>query len=159
MIGDLLYRDALVLVFSFQGRKENARGRNGGTTRGIGSRSLGRRWAVSRSARRARSPRPGPGDITFIESERFAKLLRSSPASAAIVGPHFNAGPHEMGQSLAVIEVDDPMSAFLAVRTHLDRRPEAALDGNPSAGLRRVQRPGSVRTWRSIRSPTWATTP
>ena len=29
----------------------------------------------------------GPGDITFIESERFVKLLRSSPASAAIVGP------------------------------------------------------------------------
>ena len=32
----------------------------------------------------------GPGDITFIENERYAKLLRTSPASAAIVGPHFN---------------------------------------------------------------------
>ena len=31
----------------------------------------------------------GPGDITFIENERYAKLLRTSPASAAIVGPHF----------------------------------------------------------------------
>ena len=61
----------------------------------------------------------GPGDITFIENDRFAKLLRSSPASAAIVGPHFSAGRNEVGQSLAVIEVDDPMSAFLAVRTHL----------------------------------------
>jgi UDP-3-O-[3-hydroxymyristoyl] glucosamine N-acyltransferase len=70
-----------------------------------------------------RSARPvgeaGAGDITFIESERFVKLLRSSPASAAIVGPHFNIARHEVGASLAVIEVDDPMSAFLAVRTHL----------------------------------------
>ena len=33
----------------------------------------------------------GPGDITFIESERYAKLLKASPASAAIVGPHFKA--------------------------------------------------------------------
>ncbi len=71
----------------------------------------------------------GPGDITFIESERFTKLLRSSPASAAIVGPHFSAGPHEMGQSLAVIEVDDPLSAFLAVRTHLIGVPKPRWTG------------------------------
>jgi len=80
-----------------------------------------------------RSARPvgeaGPGDITFIESERFVKLLRSSPASAAIVGPHFSAGSHEMGQSLAVIEVDDPMSAFLAVRTHLIGVPKPRWTG------------------------------
>jgi UDP-3-O-[3-hydroxymyristoyl] glucosamine N-acyltransferase len=70
-----------------------------------------------------RSARPvgeaGPGDITFIESERFVKLLRASPASAAIVGPHFGAGSHDAGGNLAVIEVDDPMSAFLTVRSHL----------------------------------------
>lgn len=70
-----------------------------------------------------RSARPvaeaGPGDITFIESERFAKQLRSSPASAAIVGPHFSVVNKETPTSLAVIEVDDPMTAFLAVRTHL----------------------------------------
>src|SRR5262249_2018258 len=70
-----------------------------------------------------RSARPvgeaGPGDITFIESERFAKLLRVSPASAAIVGPHFTVGPRETASDLAVIEVDDPMAAFLAVRRHL----------------------------------------
>jgi UDP-3-O-[3-hydroxymyristoyl] glucosamine N-acyltransferase len=70
-----------------------------------------------------RSARPvgeaGPGDITFIENDRFAKLLRSSPASAAIVGPHFSAGRSEVERTLAVIEVDDPLSAFLAVRTHL----------------------------------------
>src|SRR5271165_3766411 len=65
-----------------------------------------------------RSARPvgeaGPGDITFIESARFAKLLKGSPASAALVGPHFNVGRSDVGEGLAVIEVDDPMSAFLA---------------------------------------------
>jgi UDP-3-O-[3-hydroxymyristoyl] glucosamine N-acyltransferase len=70
-----------------------------------------------------RSARPveeaGAGDITFIENERFVRLLRGSPASAAIVGPHFSVARHEVGSSLTVIEVDDPMSAFLAVRTHL----------------------------------------
>ena len=62
----------------------------------------------------------GPGDITFIESERFVKLLKGSPASAAIVGPHFNLARHEAGPDLTVIEVDDPMAAFLTVRTHLN---------------------------------------
>ncbi len=70
-----------------------------------------------------RSARPvgeaGPGDITFIESERFVKLLRTSPASAALVGPHFDMARTDVGEGLAVIEVDDPMTAFLAVRTHL----------------------------------------
>ncbi|MGO9471214.1 MAG: UDP-3-O-(3-hydroxymyristoyl)glucosamine N-acyltransferase [Isosphaeraceae bacterium] len=70
-----------------------------------------------------RSARPvaeaGPGDITFIESARYNKLLRTSPASAAIVGPHFQVGRNEVGPSLAVIEVDDPISAFVAVRSHL----------------------------------------
>jgi UDP-3-O-[3-hydroxymyristoyl] glucosamine N-acyltransferase len=61
----------------------------------------------------------GPGDITFIESKRFAKLLRTSPASAALVGPHFDIGHNDVGEGLAVIEVDDPMTAFLAVRSHL----------------------------------------
>ena len=70
-----------------------------------------------------RSARPvgeaGPGDITFIESERFAKLLKVSHASAAIVGPHFGVAKTENPDELPVIEVDDPMSAFLAVRDHL----------------------------------------
>ena len=58
----------------------------------------------------------GPGDITFVESERYARLLKASPASAAIVGPHFKlvARPE-----MPMIEVDDPITAFLAVRSHL----------------------------------------
>jgi UDP-3-O-[3-hydroxymyristoyl] glucosamine N-acyltransferase len=58
----------------------------------------------------------GPGDITFIESERYARLLKASPASAAIVGPHFKPATRP---EMPVIEVDDPISAFLEVRTHL----------------------------------------
>ena len=87
-----------------------------------------RRWCeaawsgtVALAIRSARTvAEAGPGDITFIESERFVKLLKSSPASAAIVGPHFNLGRQEADRSLTVIEVDDPMAAFLAVRTHLN---------------------------------------
>jgi UDP-3-O-[3-hydroxymyristoyl] glucosamine N-acyltransferase len=59
----------------------------------------------------------GPGDITFIENERYAKMLRTSPAAAAIVGPHFKRNPAE--RPLPVIEVEDPILAFLAVRDHL----------------------------------------
>jgi UDP-3-O-[3-hydroxymyristoyl] glucosamine N-acyltransferase len=59
----------------------------------------------------------GPGDITFIENERFAQKLRTSPASAAIVGPHFKRTAAD--RPLPMIEVDDPMQAFLAVRSHL----------------------------------------
>lgn len=60
----------------------------------------------------------GPGDITFIDDERYAKNLRTSHASAAIVGPHFKTFPPG-DRDLPVIEVDDPRSAFVAVRTHL----------------------------------------
>jgi UDP-3-O-[3-hydroxymyristoyl] glucosamine N-acyltransferase len=59
----------------------------------------------------------GPGDITFIDDERYAKVLRQSPASAAIVGPHFKLGTSP--PALPVIEVEDPRAAFIAVRSHL----------------------------------------
>src|SRR6516165_7323128 len=57
----------------------------------------------------------GPGDITFIESDRYAKLLRTSPASAALVGPHFRTSSPVIKDDLAVIEVDDPISAFVTI--------------------------------------------
>lgn len=64
------------------------------------------------------------GDITFVEDEKYVKLLKTSPASAAIVGPHFRLtrsenGPKPDGTDLPTIEVDDPLAAFLAVREHL----------------------------------------
>ena len=60
----------------------------------------------------------GPGDITFIDDDRYAKNLRTSQASAALVGPHFRLSGGEP-RPAAVIEVDDPRAAFIAVRTHL----------------------------------------
>ena len=70
-----------------------------------------------------RSARPvgeaGPGDITFIENDRFAKLLRARPHRRRSWARISVSAGDEVEQSLAVIEVDDPMAAFLAVRTHL----------------------------------------
>ena len=67
----------------------------------------------------------GPKDITFIENEKYAKLLRTSPAAAAIVGPHFHLNRGVEAAPLAVIEVDDPLGAFITVRKHLggDQKP------------------------------------
>jgi UDP-3-O-[3-hydroxymyristoyl] glucosamine N-acyltransferase len=60
----------------------------------------------------------GLGDITFLDDERYAKALRSSPPSAVIVGPHFRL-PENDDKAVAMIEVDDPRGAFLEVRGHL----------------------------------------
>jgi UDP-3-O-[3-hydroxymyristoyl] glucosamine N-acyltransferase len=74
-----------------------------------------------------RSARPvgeaGPGDITFVDDEKYARLLKTSTASAAIVGPHFKLPAERTG--LPVIEVADPLMAFLEVHKHLraDERP------------------------------------
>ncbi|MGA7497160.1 MAG: UDP-3-O-(3-hydroxymyristoyl)glucosamine N-acyltransferase [Isosphaeraceae bacterium] len=95
-----------------------------------------------------RSARPvaeaGPGDITFIESERYAKLLRSSPASAAIVGPHFNHNRPSIKDDLAVIEVDDPIAAFVAVRNHLSGEQKPRWTGiHPQACVAATARIGT----------------
>ena len=70
-----------------------------------------------------RSARPvgeaGPGDITFIENERYARLLRGSPASAAIVGPHFSRRAARDAKIWPSSRSTTRSSAFLAVRTHL----------------------------------------
>ena len=107
-----------------------------------------------------RSARPvgeaGPGDITFIENERYAKLLRAFAGLRRDRRPALQTRRPRTPE-LAVIEVDDPIAAFLAVRSHLDG--EASLDGRASI-LKRMwpRRPGR-REWRSTRSPTSATTP
>jgi UDP-3-O-[3-hydroxymyristoyl] glucosamine N-acyltransferase len=71
----------------------------------------------------------GPGDITFIESDRYAKLLRTSPASAALVGPHFRTSSPVIKDDLAVIEVDDPISAFVTIRQHLSGEQKTRWSG------------------------------
>ena len=76
----------------------------------------------------------GPGDITFIENDRYAKLLRTSPASAAIVGPHFRVRRSQVKDDLPVIEVDDPIAAFIMVRTHLcGEKPQRWTGVHPQA--------------------------
>jgi UDP-3-O-[3-hydroxymyristoyl] glucosamine N-acyltransferase len=84
----------------------------------------------------------GPGDITFIENERYARMLRTSPASAAIVGPHFRRAPVET--SVPLIEVDDPIVAFLAVRNHLGREAKPRWSGvHPQAWVSPMARLGA----------------
>ncbi|GIW86925.1 MAG: UDP-3-O-acylglucosamine N-acyltransferase [Isosphaeraceae bacterium] len=84
--------------------------------------SLVRGRVVGDGSLEIRGARPlaeaGPGDITFLDDERYAKQLRGSPASAAIIGPHFRKFAEQKG--IATIEVDDPLSAFLAIREHLN---------------------------------------
>lgn len=61
----------------------------------------------------------GPGDITFIADDRVARALRSCPASAALVGPHFRMRAQGIAPNLPLVEVEDPLDAFVKVRTHL----------------------------------------
>ncbi|MBX6316396.1 MAG: UDP-3-O-(3-hydroxymyristoyl)glucosamine N-acyltransferase [Isosphaeraceae bacterium] len=76
----------------------------------------------------------GPGDITFLEDEKYAKQLRASRASAAIVGPHFRIAAAE--RELPVIEVENPLSAFLAVRAHLGGQAKSRWTGiHPQASI------------------------
>lgn len=60
----------------------------------------------------------GPGDITFLDDERYAKQFRGCRASAALVGPHFKMEPEAAGPLL--IEVEDPRGAFIKIRQALD---------------------------------------
>ncbi|MCY2936077.1 MAG: UDP-3-O-(3-hydroxymyristoyl)glucosamine N-acyltransferase [Planctomycetota bacterium] len=61
----------------------------------------------------------GPGDITFISDDRVARALRTCPASAALVGPHFRMRAQGIAPNLPLVEVEDPLDAFVKVRTHL----------------------------------------
>ena len=83
----------------------------------------------------------GPGDITFIENERYAKMLRTSPASAAIVGPHFKADRRRT--SLC-------RSSRSKTRSWPSSR-SAATSATPRsrAGRASIRRPGSRRPPRS----------
>jgi UDP-3-O-[3-hydroxymyristoyl] glucosamine N-acyltransferase len=65
----------------------------------------------------------GPGDITFVESDRYAAQLHACRASAAVVGLALAAG------GLTVIRVAEPLSAFIAVVRHLQGKSEAAPHG------------------------------
>ncbi len=65
----------------------------------------------------------GPGDITFVESERYAAQLRTCSATAAVV----SAGL--MASGLTVIRVADPLAAFIAIVRHLQGKSEPEPHG------------------------------
>ena len=71
---------------------------------------------VIQSARSLREA--GPGDVTFVESERYAVQLPACRASAVVVGPALAV------HGLTAIRVADPLAAFIAIATHLRGRPE-----------------------------------
>jgi UDP-3-O-[3-hydroxymyristoyl] glucosamine N-acyltransferase len=64
-----------------------------------------------------------PGDITFVEDEKHASELLGCKASAAIVP--LSTPPN----GLPLIQVSDPLSAFVSVVRHLHGRAEAPIHG------------------------------
>lgn len=90
----------------------------------------------------------GPGDITFVEHERYAALLHAGHASAAVV----SAALPTNGKT--VIRVGDPLLAFVTIARHLHGRPEPAPSGiDPQAAVHPTARIGpdaSVHAFASI---------
>jgi UDP-3-O-[3-hydroxymyristoyl] glucosamine N-acyltransferase len=79
----------------------------------------------------------GPGTITFIESDRHAHHLHTCRAAAA-VAPAGMASP-----GLTLIQVADPLAAFITIVRHLHGRPEAAPLGiDPRAVVHATARIG-----------------
>lgn len=65
----------------------------------------------------------GPNDITFIESDRNLRHLKKCRAYTAVVSAALAARRHELlssdGTPLTLIEVEDPLTAFVALVRHL----------------------------------------
>ncbi len=64
-----------------------------------------------------------PGDITFVEDEKHAALLDDCRASAAVVPASFSE------DRLTLIQVADPLSAFVTIVRQLHGRPEPPPHG------------------------------
>jgi UDP-3-O-[3-hydroxymyristoyl] glucosamine N-acyltransferase len=64
-----------------------------------------------------------PGDVTFLESERHLRALKDCKAAAVVVPSslvaRLPAYPPAEGHTFAVIEVSDPLLAFVAIVQHL----------------------------------------
>jgi UDP-3-O-[3-hydroxymyristoyl] glucosamine N-acyltransferase len=70
------------------------------------------------------------GDITFLESDKHVPQLAASAASAAVVGAACPAG------AKTLIQVADPLLAFVAIVQHLHGKPAAAPSGiDPRASI------------------------
>jgi UDP-3-O-[3-hydroxymyristoyl] glucosamine N-acyltransferase len=88
----------------------------------------------------------GPDDITFIESDRNLRHLKKCRAHAALVSSALAARRQELvaadGTPLTLIEVHDPLAAFVAIVRHLHGQSVEAPPGidpraviHPSAHL------------------------
>jgi UDP-3-O-[3-hydroxymyristoyl] glucosamine N-acyltransferase len=72
----------------------------------------------------------GPGDITFLESDKHLHLLHDCRASAIV------ATAATPVNGLAAIRVADPLTAFVAIVRHLHGRPEPPVHGiDPRAAV------------------------
>jgi UDP-3-O-[3-hydroxymyristoyl] glucosamine N-acyltransferase len=93
----------------------------------------------------------GPDDITFIESDRNVRHLKSCQARTAVVPATLADRRHELhssdGTPLTLIEVADPLTAFVAIVRHLHgeaQQPPAGID--PRAALHPTARLGPEAT-------------
>jgi UDP-3-O-[3-hydroxymyristoyl] glucosamine N-acyltransferase len=70
----------------------------------------------------------GPDDITFIENERNVRHLKTCQARTAVVPATLAARRQELlgadGTALTLIEVSDPLTAFVTIVRHLHGQPE-----------------------------------
>jgi UDP-3-O-[3-hydroxymyristoyl] glucosamine N-acyltransferase len=79
----------------------------------------------------------GPGDVTFIESDKHAPLLKSCRAAAVVVPQNLAAA------GLNVVRVADPLAAFIAIVRHLHGRAETPPHGiDPRAAVHPTARVG-----------------
>ena len=74
-----------------------------------------------------------PGGITFLESDRLLRQLRTCRAAALLVTPAL-AGRHAevhsaLGRPVPLLEVADPLAAFVAVVRHFRPEPPPAPPG------------------------------
>jgi UDP-3-O-[3-hydroxymyristoyl] glucosamine N-acyltransferase len=65
----------------------------------------------------------GAGHITFVENDKYASQLHSSSASAAVATPALTA------KRLTIIQVADPLTAFVTIVRHLHGRAELPPHG------------------------------
>jgi UDP-3-O-[3-hydroxymyristoyl] glucosamine N-acyltransferase len=90
----------------------------------------------------------GPDDVTFIESDRNARHLKTCRARVAVVTPGLAARRHELlgsdGAPLTLIEVSDPLSAFVILVRHLHGQSEQPPPGiDPRAAIHPSARLGA----------------
>jgi UDP-3-O-[3-hydroxymyristoyl] glucosamine N-acyltransferase len=74
----------------------------------------------------------GPDDVTFVENDRNARLLKACPAAAVVAPASVTARLVEFvgpAPAFSVIEVTDALAAFVAIMQRLHGRPEPPPHG------------------------------